>query len=92
MLLRILSSIILLLSVLFMPFWLSLILAFVGMAYFPFFLEAVFLFFLSDLLYGVKEPKLFNMVFVSFVIALICFIFLELLKKKLRLHSKLPSR
>lgn len=75
-----------------MPFWLSLILAFVGMAYFPFFLEAVFLFFLSDLLYGVKEPKLFNMVFVSFVIALICFIFLELLKKKLRLHSKLPSR
>jgi len=87
MLLRILASIVLLLSVLFLPFWVSVILALASMAYFSFFLEAVFLFLLSDLLYGVKEPKLFNMIFVSFSIALVCFIILELLKKRLRLRS-----
>ncbi len=88
MVLRILASIILLLSVLFMPFWISVILALAGMAYFPFFLEAIFLFFLSDLLYGVEEPKLFNMLGVSFIFTLICFIILELLKKKLRFRLK----
>jgi len=84
MVLRILASIILLFSILFVPFWVSVILAFAGMAYFPFFLEAVFLFFLSDLLYGTSEIKLFNTVFVSFILALVCFIILELLKNKLR--------
>ena len=88
MLLRILASIILLWSVLFMPFWVSVILALAGMAYFPFFVEALFLFLLIDLLYGVPEPRLFDMVFVSFTPALICFIILELLKKKLRFNSK----
>jgi hypothetical protein len=73
---------------LFMPFWVSVILAFLGMVYFPFFLEAVFLFFLSDLLYGVPEPRFFHTVFVSFIMALVCFIVLELIKKKLRLRSK----
>lgn len=84
MLFRILASVVLLWSVLFMPFWVSVILAFAGMVYFPFFLEAVFLFFLSDLLYGVPEPRFFNTVFVSFIIAIVCFVLLELLKKKLR--------
>jgi len=71
-----------------MPFWVSVILGLAGMAYFPFFLEAVFLFFLSDLLYGTPESKLFNIVFVSFALSLICFIILELSKKKLRLQTK----
>jgi len=86
--LRVLASILLLFSILFMPLWASLILAFASMAYFSFFLEAVFLFFLSDLLYGAPELNLFNMVFVSSGLTLICFIILELLKKKLRFHSK----
>ena len=85
---RILSGIILLISILFWPFWVSIILGLAGMAYFPFFLEAVFLFFLSDLLFGTPEPKFFNMVFVSFTLALVVFIILELLKKKLRFNPK----
>ena len=89
MTLRILASTILLFSILFMPFWVSVILAFASMAYFPFFLEAVFLFLLSDLLYGVPEPRLFNLTFVSFFAALICFIILELFKKKLRLNPNI---
>jgi hypothetical protein len=88
MALRILASLVLLFSILFMPFWVSVILALAGMIYFPFFIEAVFLFFLSDLLYGTPESRFFNIVFVSFIIALISFIILELLKKRLRFKSK----
>jgi len=88
MIIRFLASMILLISILFLPIGVSVLLALVGMAYFSFYLEAVFLFFLSDLLYGVKEARLFNVVFVSFIAALICFIILELLKKKLRLHRQ----
>lgn len=85
---RILASIILLFSIFFMPFWVSVILALVGMAYFSFFLEAVLLFLLADAFYGLPEPKFFNITFVSFIMALICFIILELLKKKLRFRPK----
>jgi hypothetical protein len=86
MFLRILASIVLLWSVLFMPFWVSVILAAIGMAYFPFFLEAVFILLLSDLLYGV--PEFLNIALASFAAALACFIILELLKKKLRFRSQ----
>jgi len=88
MLLRILAFIILLFSVLFMPFWVSVILSFAGMVYFPFFLEAVLLLLLSDLLFGVKEIRLFDMIFVSSTIALVCLIILEIFKKELRLRTK----
>ena len=88
MLLRILAFIILLWSMLFMPFWVSFVLALAGMAYFSFFVEAVLLFLLIDLLHGAPEPRLFNLVFVSYLLALVCFIILEVLKKKLRFHEK----
>ena len=87
MVLRILAFIILLLSVLFMPFWVSVILALIGMVYFSFFLEAVFLFLLSDLLFGIKEVRLFDIIFLSFIVSLICLIILELLKNELRLRK-----
>ena len=85
---RFLAATILLISILFLPIGVSVIFALAGMAYFDFFLEAVFLFFLSDLLYGVKEARLFNLVFVSLIAALISFIIIELLKKKLRLNRQ----
>jgi len=88
MLLRILVFIVLCWSVLFMPLWVSIILALAGMLYFKFFLETVFLFLLSDLLYGAPELKFFNITFVSFIMALTFFTILELLKKKLRFRSK----
>jgi len=84
MLLRISASIVLLISVLFLPFWVSVILGLVFVGYFKLFIEAVFLFLLSDLLYGAKEAKFFEVTFVSFIIAVICFILIESLKKKLR--------
>ena len=69
-----------------MPFWVSVVLALAGMAYFSFFLEAVFLFFLSDLIYGTPEPKLFYTVFVSFFISFLFLIFVEFLKKRLKYY------
>lgn len=88
MVFRILSSIALLFSVLFMPFWLSVILVLAGMIYFPFFLEAVILFFLSDLLYGAREAKYFQMVFVSLTISILALTIIEFLKKKLKFYPR----
>lgn len=84
MILRILASLVILLSILFMPFWLSAILALVGMVYFSFFWEGVALFFLSDLLYGTSEVRFLGIFFVSTIISFIVLIIIELSKKKLR--------
>ncbi len=81
---RILASLILLLSILFMPFWISIILALAGIAYFSFFWEAIVLFFLSELLYGVNEIRLSNIFFVSLIIPCATLLIIEFLKKKLR--------
>lgn len=86
MALRILASVILLFSVLFMPFWMSVVLALTGMVYFPVFWEAALLFLLSDLLYGVKIVKFSGMIFISFLVSIIVLIVIELLKKKLKFY------
>jgi len=74
-------------SILFMPFWLSIILAFAGMIYFSFFWEAIVLFFLSDLLYGAREGRFFYMVFISLIISILVLLMLEFLKKKFKFYS-----
>lgn len=81
---RILASLLLLLSILYMPLWLSAILALVGMLYFSFFWESVVLFFLSDLLYGVREARFFNIFFVSLIVSFLVLVLIELLKRKIR--------
>ncbi|MFA6257461.1 MAG: hypothetical protein WC671_00415 [Candidatus Paceibacterota bacterium] len=86
---RILASVLLLFSILFMPLWVSAILALGGMVYFNIFWEAVPLFLLSDLLYGVKEIKFNNIIFISFIASIIILIIIEIIKKKLKFY---PSR
>lgn len=85
--LRILASIILAFSVLFLPFWISVLVALWAFFSFSFFYEAVGIFLLSDLLYGVKEQKFYGFLFVSAIIALIVILLLELLKKKLKFYQ-----
>ncbi len=84
MILRILAFLVLALSILFMPFWISLILALAGIIYFAIFWESVFLFFISDLLFGMKEIKFHNILFVSTIMILIILVIIEFLKKKIR--------
>ena len=86
MTLRILASVLLLFSVLFLPFWVSILLALAGMFYFSVFWETVVLFLLSDLLYGAGEAKFHGAVFVSFVSAIIVIIAIEIVKKKLKFY------
>jgi hypothetical protein len=88
MLLRIIASFLLLISILFMPFWLSIVLALVSMVYFSIFWEATVLFLLSDLLYGVKEAKFSGMIFISFIVALIVLVLIEIIKKKLKFYQE----
>ena len=85
---RIAFSVLLLISILFLPFWLSVILALFGMAYFSFFVEGVALLFLSDLLHATKEARLHSMIFVSLIISVIFLIGSEMLKKKLKFHAR----
>jgi hypothetical protein len=83
---RILVSVLLLFSVLFLPFWVTVLLALAGMIYFSVFWEAVVLFLLSDSLYGVGKEKYFGLVFVSFIASFIILILIEILKKKIKFY------
>jgi len=70
-----------------MPFWLSTILVLVAMAYFSHYYEGVFLFFISDLLYGVSEARYLNVFFISTIISVVFLIGIEILKKKIRVSK-----
>ncbi len=83
---RILTSVLLLFSVLFFPFYVSILLALVSIFYFSFFGEAIFIFLLSDLLYGVEGGKFFETTFLSFILAILILIIVETIKKKLKFY------
>ncbi len=84
---RIILNILLLLSVLFMPFWVSIIIGLAGVILFPFFIEGLFLFLLSDLLYGVEQDRFHGILFLSSIIILCIILLLEGLKKKLKFYN-----
>ena len=88
MLSRILAILALLFSILFLPLWVSVILALGAMIYFSFFLEAVFLFLLSDFLYAVPEERYYGTVFTSFIVSFLVLLLIEGVKKKVRMHPK----
>ena len=75
-------------SVLYFPIWISIFIAIVGMFYFPIFWEAVLILFISDLIFGVSESKLFGFKLATILIALILIIPIEFLKKKLKFYNK----
>ena len=85
MILRIGAIVVLLLSVLFMPFWVSVIIALAGMVYFNIFLEALAFILLSDLLYGVKENS--GAIFISFAGAVLLLVLIEIFKKKVKFYN-----
>jgi len=88
MILRVISFFILLLSILFLPFWISVILALAGMIYFHIFWEAILLFFLSDLLYGINASKNSPLILISFFVSIIVLVIIELIKTRLNFYNK----
>jgi len=85
---RTLIFFILILSVFFMPWWVSVCLGILGIIYFSYYIEAVIIFLLSDLLYGATSERYFGMVFVSAIAAILFLWLCEFIKTKLRLYPK----
>lgn len=85
---RVFFSIILLFSVLFLPFYITIPLAIFGLFYFPVYFESIVLLFISDLLYGAKEMRYFDFRFVMSSLTLLLFILIVFFKKKLKFYSK----
>jgi hypothetical protein len=88
MVLRILLSLFLLISILFFPFWVSLIIGIFGIIYFKFFWEAIILFFISDLIFGVKENRFLGITIFSTLLIAIIITIAEFTKKKIRFENK----
>lgn len=86
--LRILAFIALLISVLFLPIYVSALLGLFFMIYFSKFWEGTMVFLLSDLLHQVKDNKTFPIIFLSFIISLLVLITLEFLKKKFNFYQR----
>ncbi|MFH1656492.1 MAG: hypothetical protein ABH956_01820 [Candidatus Nealsonbacteria bacterium] len=88
MILRVLAFLILLFSVLFLPFWVSIILAIFAIIYFPKYWEAVIIFFISDLIYGTPESKFAFLTFTSGIFTFLFVILIEFLKKKFKFSKR----
>jgi len=71
-----------------MPLWLSIILALGAMVYFRHYFEAVLLFGLADLLYGVPEVRFLGFIFSSLVLAVLFFLIIEFIKKNSMFYNK----
>ncbi|MES2315385.1 MAG: hypothetical protein V4486_01465 [Patescibacteria group bacterium] len=89
MILRIIAGAVLLISILFLPFWLPVILALIAMLYFRVYWEGVALFLLSDLIYGTPEAKFWGLTYVSFIMAVIAIVLIEFLKRKLKFYPQI---
>ncbi len=81
---RVLSNFLLLLAVLYLPFWIFIILAVVFVFLFRGFYEIVFWALFIDLLYGSRSNFLFGFQFVSTFLAIIILMSAESFKKRLR--------
>lgn len=86
MILRVMASIVLLIFLLFLPFWLSVIIGLACMLYFDIYWEGIVLFLISDLVYGTAEAKFWGITYISFIAAAIALILIEFLKRKLKFY------
>jgi hypothetical protein len=85
---RIISILILLFSVTFLPFWVSVLLGLSAMFYFPIFFEIVILALVSDLLFGVPSQVLWFSSFTTVVSTSIVLVLVEIFKKNLKYYPK----
>lgn len=85
---RIIFTVFLLIFLIFLPFWIYLPFAVLGIFYFNFYIEAFIVFLVSDLLYGIKIDKLFNLGFFQSSLVLFIFILGEFIKRNTRFYKK----
>ncbi len=85
---RIIFTVLLILAVIFLPFWVYFLFALFGIFYFKFYLEAFFIFLVSDLLYGVNIDKTFNITFFQSLIIFIMLLLAEFIKENSKFYKK----
>ena len=85
---RIIFTILLIIVVVFLPFWFYFLLTLFGIFYFKFYLEAFFVLLFSDLLYGVNIDKTFNIVFSQSLLVFIVLLIAEFIKKNSKFYKK----
>lgn len=76
----------LLVSILFLPFWISLALIIALSFYFRIFVEGAALALVSDLLYAQSVPKFFEFPYSFFVLTLAVILIVEVLKRRLKFY------
>ncbi len=86
---RIGATVLILLSILFLPFVCSVILGILAILYFRNYYEVIGLALISDLLYGAGEVRFLQVYFLSTIATAIIFLALETLKTKLKFYQKI---
>ncbi len=81
---RITADIILLLSVLFLPWWVTIILALALTFYFEFYYEFIIAAILIDMLYGVPQEWSFNLPLEYSIFSIVVFMLIQWVKTRLR--------
>ncbi|MFA7285333.1 MAG: hypothetical protein WC011_00590 [Candidatus Paceibacterota bacterium] len=84
---RIIYSVLVLSTILFWPFWISLFMIFIGMLYFNKYYEGLALIIIFESLYSVPEVKIFDLYFVYTISFFFVFVLIQYLKKKLTLDT-----
>lgn len=81
---RAVYDLLVLISVFFLPFWITAILLIAGTILFPWFIELFFFSVLVDRLFGIPELRFFNFQYVVTVFALILFVIYQLIRPRLK--------
>lgn len=81
---RVVFDLILIVSVFFLPFWITAILLVAGTVLFPWFVELFFFSLLVDLVFGVPELRFFNFQYIVTLFAAVIFIIYQLIRPRLK--------
>ncbi|MDO8424224.1 MAG: hypothetical protein Q7S54_01265 [bacterium] len=84
---RLIATILLILSIIFLPYWIYVPALVAAMAAFPLFWESILLGFLIDVLYGEKISSLSSFIFSAGFLALAGLFILLPLRERLRSHA-----
>lgn len=81
---RLIFSILLFILVFSSPFWVYFPLAILGIIYFKMYWEGLLMLLTSDFYFGVNEGRFNEISYISFLIAIIIFIFTQVIRKKMK--------
>lgn len=85
---RIILSIASLLSILFLPYFISAILVVLGMFYFKLYFEGLFILLISDFIYAAPEARYHGEMYVALLFGILLLITIEIFKKNSLLYTK----